>query len=295
MRRVGKDFSSRETPLFPTMMAKQHSESRRKVTKVPQPSDPTSVADESVNEEMGDSLERAATSSTSLDAEQDRGVNTPQSEEDSLKRNELMELMYQVTKKAVNKYLLHNKMRKLLKKEVDAAQVQVTTATTTPTISIDEVTLAQALTELKHIKPKAKAKGIVFHEPKESTTTTTTIPKSKSQDKGKAKMIEEPVKLKKKDQIQIDEEVSLKLQAELQAEFEKEQIHANERAQQEEEVYIALIESWDDVQAKIDADYQLAEILQAEEQQELNDEEKATLFTQLLKKRKKFFAAKRAE
>nr|GFB39309.1 hypothetical protein [Tanacetum cinerariifolium] len=41
--------------------------------------------------------------------------------------------------------------------------------------------------------------------------------------------------------------------------------------------------------------YQLAERMQAEEQQELNDEEKAKLFMQLLKKRRKFFAAKRAE
>nr|GFA18543.1 hypothetical protein [Tanacetum cinerariifolium] len=46
---------------------------RRKVTEVPQPSDPTSVVDETVNEEIDDSLERAATTSTSLDAEQDRG------------------------------------------------------------------------------------------------------------------------------------------------------------------------------------------------------------------------------
>nr|GEW52786.1 hypothetical protein [Tanacetum cinerariifolium] len=65
---------------------------RRKVTKVPQPSDPTSVTDEAVNEEMDDSLERVATTATSLDAEQDKGVNTPQSGEDSLKLTELMEL-----------------------------------------------------------------------------------------------------------------------------------------------------------------------------------------------------------
>nr|GEU91719.1 hypothetical protein [Tanacetum cinerariifolium] len=45
-------------------------------------------------------------------------------------------------------------------------------------------TLAQALVELKHAKPKVKAKGIVFYEPKKSTTTTTAaIPKLKSQDK----------------------------------------------------------------------------------------------------------------
>nr|GEY31004.1 hypothetical protein [Tanacetum cinerariifolium] len=45
----------------------------------------------------------------------------------------------------------------------------------------------------------------------------------------------------------------------------------------------------------IDADHQLAERLQAEEQQELTDEEKAKLFMQILEKRRKFFVAKRAE
>nr|GEU49907.1 hypothetical protein [Tanacetum cinerariifolium] len=127
------------------------------------------------------------------------------------------------------------KYKNVVEKEVDAAQIQVTTAATTTTISIDEVTLDQALAELKHTKPKARAKGIVFYEPEESTTTTTTaIPKPKSQDKGKAKMIEEFVKLKKKDRIHLDEEVALKLQAE----FEKEQRLTNEKAQLEEEANI---------------------------------------------------------
>ncbi|GJT29878.1 uncharacterized mitochondrial protein-like protein [Tanacetum coccineum] len=65
----------------------------RKDTKVPQPSGPTdNVADEAVYEEMDDSLERVATTATSLDAKQDRGVNTPRSDEDRLKLKELMEL-----------------------------------------------------------------------------------------------------------------------------------------------------------------------------------------------------------
>nr|GEZ58294.1 hypothetical protein [Tanacetum cinerariifolium] len=121
-----------------------------------------------------------------------------------------------------------------------------------PTISIDEATLAQEIAKLKHVKPKPKAKGIVFHEPEESTTATiAAISKSKSRDKGKDKMIEEPVKLKEKDQIQLDEKVALKLQAELQAEFDKSQRLVAKRAQQEVEANIALIESWDDVQAKV--------------------------------------------
>ncbi|GJX14933.1 hypothetical protein Tco_0206691 [Tanacetum coccineum] len=49
---------------------------KRKDTEIPQSSGPTdNVADEDVNEEMDDSLERAATTATSLDAEQNRGNN----------------------------------------------------------------------------------------------------------------------------------------------------------------------------------------------------------------------------
>ncbi|GJW39907.1 putative ribonuclease H-like domain-containing protein [Tanacetum coccineum] len=47
---------------------------KRKDTEVPQPSGPTTnVTDEAIYEDMDDSLERAATTATSLDAEQDRG------------------------------------------------------------------------------------------------------------------------------------------------------------------------------------------------------------------------------
>ncbi|GJY28861.1 hypothetical protein Tco_0404628 [Tanacetum coccineum] len=54
---------------------------KRKDTQVPQPSDPTkSVADEVVHKELGDSLVRAATTASSLEAEQDSGnINKTQS------------------------------------------------------------------------------------------------------------------------------------------------------------------------------------------------------------------------
>ncbi|GJW50641.1 hypothetical protein Tco_0091992 [Tanacetum coccineum] len=54
---------------------------KRKDTEVPQPSGPiNNFANEVVNEEMDDSLERAAITATSLDVEQDRGnINKTQS------------------------------------------------------------------------------------------------------------------------------------------------------------------------------------------------------------------------
>ncbi|GJQ90224.1 hypothetical protein Tco_0001363 [Tanacetum coccineum] len=141
---------------------------------------------------------------------------------------------------------------------VNAAQ-DSTAATTT--IITEEITLAQALEALKTLKPKDKGKGI---------------------------MIEEPVKpIKKKDLIMLDEEVALKLQAE----FDEDERLAREN----DEANVALTEEWDDIQANIDADYQLALRLQAEEQEELFVEEKAKLFQQLLEQRRKHFAAKSAE
>nr|GEU86036.1 hypothetical protein [Tanacetum cinerariifolium] len=49
------------------------------------------------------------------------------------------------------------------------------------------------------------------------------------------------------------------------------------------------------VDAAHSSDYQLAQRLQAEEQEQLTDAEKAKLFMKLLEKKRKFFAAKRAE
>nr|GEX23877.1 hypothetical protein [Tanacetum cinerariifolium] len=127
----------------------------------------------------------------------------------------------------------------------DVDDLVINNATTT-TITTEEITLAQALKALKTSKPKVK--GIVFHEPCKSTTTTTTISSQQSQDTGKGIMIEELVKPKKKDQIRLNEEAALKLQAE----FDEKERLARKRAKKEQEANIALIETWDDIQAKID-------------------------------------------
>ncbi|GJZ82352.1 hypothetical protein Tco_0647525 [Tanacetum coccineum] len=75
-------------------------------------------------------------------------------------------------------------------------------------LTIDEVTLAQALTDLKSVKPKDNGKGI---------------------------MVEEPVKtMKKKDLIRIDEEAAKRLQVE----FDEEERLAREK----DEANVSLIE-----------------------------------------------------
>ncbi|GJY56428.1 hypothetical protein Tco_0455543, partial [Tanacetum coccineum] len=181
----------------------------------------------------------------------------------------------------------------VVEKEVSTAEVATDSTTTT---TVDELTLAQTLIEIKAAKPKAvtrpKVRGVVVQEPSEFTTTTS--PSQPSQlpqvkDKGKAKMVEPEKPLKKKDQIMYDQEVALNLQAQLDAELEEEEKLARQR---EEDANIA---EWDNVQAMMDADYELAARLQAEEQGELTIEEKSRLFVELMNKRKKHFARLRAE
>ncbi|GJQ91498.1 hypothetical protein Tco_0002637 [Tanacetum coccineum] len=139
MKRVGKGFFGRVTPLFPSMVVQNQSKMgegsamptdphhtptitqsspqpqktqkprkpKRKDTQVPQPSGPTEhVADEAVHKERGDSLVRAATTASSLEAEHDSGSgprgNTLRSDEDSLKLKELMELCTNLQQRVID-------------------------------------------------------------------------------------------------------------------------------------------------------------------------------------------------
>ncbi|GKD78872.1 hypothetical protein Tco_1341493, partial [Tanacetum coccineum] len=189
---------------------------------------------------------------------------------------------------------------------VTTVNVEFTTASA-PTTTIDEITLAQTLIEIKAAKPKAittaattttttkpKARWVVVQEPSEFRTTTSSSQASQSskiKDKGKAIMIEPAVPLKKKDQVALDEEMARNIKAQLQAKLIKEERLSRKM---EEEANIALIESWENIQAMMEADRLLAKRLQTIEQEELTDEEKAKLFMEFMEKRRKHFAALRA-
>ncbi|GKE49068.1 hypothetical protein Tco_1480326 [Tanacetum coccineum] len=109
-----------------------------------------------------------------------------------------------------------------------------------------------------------------------------------SKDKGKGIMIEPAVPLKRKDQITFDEQIARDIQAKLDAELIKEQKLARK---QEEEANIALIESWENTQAIMEADRLLAERIQLKEREV---KKKGKLFMELIEKRRKHFAALRA-
>ncbi|GJW54213.1 hypothetical protein Tco_0098298 [Tanacetum coccineum] len=90
----------------------------------------------------------------------------------------------------------------------------------------------------------------------------------------------------------IDENLARSLQAQLEAELIEEERLARKK---KEEANIALIESWDNTQAMMEADFELAQRLQTEEQGEITIEERSRLFVELMNKRKKHFAKLRAE
>ncbi|GKD44364.1 hypothetical protein Tco_1269009 [Tanacetum coccineum] len=145
-----------------------------------------------------------------------------------------------------------------------ASTIPVSAATTTSTTTVItdvDITLAQALAALKSEKPKADK--VMIQEPEQGTirtTAATTVTAASTRPKAKGLIIHEeeqsttPI-MKKKDQISFDEQEAIRLQAE----FDKEERLAREK----DEANIALTEEWNDIHAKIDADYQLAQRLQA--------------------------------
>ncbi|GKC81110.1 hypothetical protein Tco_1136827 [Tanacetum coccineum] len=288
---------------------------KKKDTQVPQPSGPTTnVADEAINEEMDDSLERAATIASNLEAKQESGGGPKRQEtmgdtiaqtrsdnvsklsndpllargstllsgEDSLKLQELMALcttlqsrvlFLETTKTTQANEIARDKEdlgedaskhgRRIhdidSDKDItlvnddndmfdvgtltgDEVLVEQVVAAKDVNLSVDEVTLAQALAAFENTATTTAIiltprKGIVFQEP------------------GKGKMVEPKKPVKKKELIRLDEEIASKLQAE----FDEEVRLVREKAKKEQEANVVLTKEWDDIQAKIEADHELAQ------------------------------------
>ncbi|GJW27484.1 hypothetical protein Tco_0044359 [Tanacetum coccineum] len=190
---------------------------------------------------------------------------------------------------------------------VSVSTVEPSTSPTTTTVIKDkDLIIVKTLMKMRSEKSKEKAKErrpkekssepatrptrVTVQEPSESGIRKAVPPSQHGpKDKGKAIMIKPEKSLKKKDQIKFDEEVAKRLAEELEAESEEEERVAIQR---EEEANLI---SWDNTQAMMEADYELAQRLQAEEQGELTIEERSRLFVELMDKRKKHFANLKAE
>ncbi|GKD06702.1 hypothetical protein Tco_1181676, partial [Tanacetum coccineum] len=181
---------------------------------------------------------------------------------------------------------------------------------TTTVIEDEDLIIAQTLMKMRSEKSKEKEKergskeksnetatrptrGVTMQEPSKTASRPIVSPQRQldPKDKGKGIMqeLEKPMKVKGKDQITFDEDVAKRLEAQMQAELEEEERVASQR--QEE----ANLISWDNTQAIMEADYELAHKIQAKEQGELTIEERSKLFVELMNKRKKHFAKLRIE
>ncbi|GKC18161.1 hypothetical protein Tco_1014943 [Tanacetum coccineum] len=171
------------------------------------------------------------------------------------------------------------------------------TPPTTTVFDDEDVTMAMAQTLIKIKEEKAKEKGVAIKDvedssrPVRSITTLQPLPTIDPKDKGKGILQEtEPMEKTKKKiqgdaQIERDAEVALRLQAELDEEL------GIERERQEEASKVVIAEMFDEVQARIDADYELAARMTQEEQEKYTIKERAKLLAELFKRRKKQLAS----
>ncbi|GKA75910.1 putative ribonuclease H-like domain-containing protein [Tanacetum coccineum] len=213
------------------------------VSEVPQPSGPIDiVADEAIHKELGDSLVRAATTTSSLEAEQDSARVESSRDEESLGDDASKQ------GRRIND----------IDEDEDITLVNVQDDTDKEMFDMDTLTSdeAQGTVALKRVV-KTKVKVEYIREPSvpvsadsasikvsAATTTTATIltprkeivitelgtptitrssqqpSQAKVQDKGKEKMIEPEKPLKKKDLIRLDEEIASKLPAKIKADHE---------------------------------------------------------------------------
>ncbi|GJX98647.1 putative ribonuclease H-like domain-containing protein [Tanacetum coccineum] len=150
---------------------------KRKDTEVPQPSGPTNnVVDEAVYEEMDDSLVRAATTTSSLEAKQDSVESFKDEglgEEDVSKHGRIADIDADAGINLVSTHFdADTDMFGVHDLVGDEVVVETEVASKDVNLSVDEVTLAQALTTLKSAKPKAEK--VMLQEPEQSIITTTT-------------------------------------------------------------------------------------------------------------------------
>ncbi|GJZ68710.1 hypothetical protein Tco_0631950 [Tanacetum coccineum] len=210
---------------------------KRKDTEVPQPSGPTTnVADEAVNEEMDDSLEKATTTASGLDAEQDKVLALV-----TTKTTQAIEITS--LKRRVKKLERRNKSRthglKILYKVGRSARIVSSNEASLDgdEVIVDNVDVVETAEETVNVVVTIVSISSTIPVSAATTTTTTTTTVG---------------------------DVEITLAQALQKEEEEEEGLAREKAQQIKEANIA----WDDIQAKIEADFQLAQRLQAQEREE---------------------------
>ncbi|GKC70611.1 hypothetical protein Tco_1116494 [Tanacetum coccineum] len=207
--RQGKDFPGTVTPLFATMLIQPQEDVGEGLGQpiesqhIPTTASPSHVepipnvaSSSHPKKTQKHSVERAATTATSLDVEQGSGGSPRR-----------------------HGYHIEGQNCSNAKLESDSIT--------------DDITLAKTLVKRKSSASRSqKDKGVMFKEPSEPATTSRPQSHIPSKDKGKGIIL----------QAELDEEAKLE----------------REREREKEASKAATIAEWDDVQAMMDADYELA-------------------------------------
>nr|GEW60282.1 hypothetical protein [Tanacetum cinerariifolium] len=364
MNRVGEDFSGRDTPLFPTMIVQaqeelgkdtkiptdtQHTSTiiqpttsqpqrkqklrkrSRKDSELPQNSVPTKVvADEAVYEEMYDSVERAATTATGLDTEQDRGIisktqftatlNEPSSirtsSDSGPKRQETMrDAAAQTRSERVSKFSNNPPLSRVntLGSGEDRLQLKqlmelciilsdgVLDLEKTKTVQAREIANLKKRVKRLERKKKSRSYGLKRLYKVRLSARVESSAEEESLDITTAN-IEETVSTAAPITTAVTDDELTMAQALMEIKKSKPKgatTTTTVTIPTPDSTRPKLIEdenlAWDNVQAMMDADYELAARLQEEEQGELTIEEKSRLFVELMDKRNKHFAKLKAE
>ncbi|GJS68733.1 hypothetical protein Tco_0683298 [Tanacetum coccineum] len=192
----------------------------------------------------------------------------------------------------------------------EARSATPTTPTTTPTMFGDDETIAQVLLNMSQAKAvsREKGKGVKLKGVEEtkrpwptstrSLLTLKPLPKIDPKDKGKKKIKEEdesytdsediPEAEKKFKQLARDEEMARKLQEDWESEEER------KRLAEEEAIKTALLDEYDFIQVRIEADRLLALRLQDEERDQFTVEERAKFLHDTIAAQRRFLAEQRA-
>ncbi|GKG09445.1 hypothetical protein Tco_0338191, partial [Tanacetum coccineum] len=111
---------------------------------------------------------------------------------------------------------------------------------------------------------------------------------AKRKDKGKA-IIKEAEPIQKKTKLQLEQErLGLEETLRLQKQLDEEERQRIARVQEEASTFNT--EKWDNIQAQIEADEELAQRLQAQEREGYSKADKARLLVELINERKRKFA-----
>ncbi|GKB99474.1 hypothetical protein Tco_0985611 [Tanacetum coccineum] len=179
-------------------------------------------------------------------------------------------------------------------------------STAPTTVFKDDETIAEFLVSMSQNKAKQKAVEIKDAQDSDRPRATSTIsvltlkhlPKIDPKDKGK-KVLEEEAESdaeskgvdeaeRKFDQLAKDEEIAKKVQEDWEAEEEMKNLA------EEEATKAALIQDFDDIQARIEADRLLAARLQGEEREMFTVEERAKFLYDTIAAQRRFLAQQRA-